>query len=398
MNIEKARELMRTKGIDALVASTYHNFYYTSGFFAYRSMLTGRPLMAVTPADEAISAVMIVSRLDQKAAQSQSVIKDIRTDPVWVNISELDDVLLSRAQRPQGLLNRPSLECLVDMLSNILAEKQLNCGRIGIEGNILRSSSFSALAKRNPKAEFIEAEDTFWELRKVKSKAEIEAIKLASELGEKGVNAMIEKGVEGATIAELQLRYKQGVLEAAQERKQVFFEFLHTGISSGDPSTIEIPEYRVVEGDIVFIDNGIMVSGYCCDMGRSFAVGTASRLQEKVYATLRNGYEEGLSRVKPGVALNELYKTIKSTINKGGLEWFDRYCMGHMLGIGPGYLEQPPLVTQAENTRLEPNMVMTLEVNTHIGGLGSFQIEDVILVTDNGYELLTKMPRDLVVI
>lgn len=395
MDLRRAQELMRKRGVDALVASTYHNFYYTSGFTAVRERLVRRPLITVVPGDPALGPAIIVGSNNEEAARQNSYIEDIRTYPVWVCMANVDDIILGKAKKPPQLPAQISLEHALGMLSDVLREKGLHDGTISIEQNLFEPPAYHILSSQNPKARFVEAESIFWELRKIKTEDEIKALRLAAELGVEGIRALVKGNVLGATISELQRRYKMGVLQATTGLAELDFEFLHTLITAGTPSTLDSLGYRVAKGDIIYIDNGVTVSGYNSDMGRTFVVGRPSDLQKKIYAALRTGYEEGLATIKPGVKMKQIHRVIHDTINKSGLDWFARGHVGHMLGIGPGFIEQPPKVSADEETELEPNMVMTIEIGTYVTGLAAFQLEDVILVTPEGHELLTQLPRDM---
>ena len=156
------------------------------------------------------------------------------------------------------------------------------------------------------------------------------------------------------------------------------------------------PDYRVAEGDIIFIDNGVTLFGYTSDMGRTFIVGKPTQFQKKIFSILKAGYEQGLSIIKPGVKMKEIYWTVQNSINEGGLDWHCRGHMGHMIGAGP-LTEQPPLISKEEETILEPNMVLCLEIGTYLTGKhGAFQIEDALIVNDEGYEAINILPIDLV--
>ena len=102
--------------------------------------------------------------------------------------------------------------------------------------------------------------------------------------------------------------------------------------------------------------------------------------------------------VKPGIKMNSIYQAIHQTVHENGIDWFARGHTGHMvgIGIGPGHIEQPPFISAGENLELEPNMVLTLEIGTYINGIAAIQIEDEILVTPAGCEVLTNLPRDLI--
>lgn len=396
MDLRRTQELMQRKGVDGLIASTYHNIYYTSGFTGYKMRVSGRPFLTIVPGDSSFTPVLIVDEISDKPARQKSYIKDIRTYPAWQCMASLEDVLQGKARKPSKLPPQVSIEYILTKHPDILKEKGLQDGTIGIEQNLFNSFAYQLLSRQYPKAKFVEAESIFWELRKIKTEDEIEALRLAAELGEKGIQAVVEGNLIGVTISELQCKYKMGVLKASLGSKELDLEFLHAMISSGDHSTVELPSYRVAKGDILFIDNGVTVSGYNSDMSRTFVVGKPSELHKRIYSALKAGYEEGLSRIKPGIKMKELYRVIHETINNHGLNWFARGNVGHMLGIGPGFIEQPPKVSADEETELEPNMVMTIEVAVYVIGSAAFNIEDVILVTSQGHELFTKLSRDLI--
>jgi len=395
MELKRAQELMKKRGVDALVASTIPNVSYTSGFTGYKIRVVGRLLLTIIPADPAFAPTLIVDAMSEEPARQKSYIEDIRIYPAWQCRASLDDVIQGKAKAPSNLPPAVSLEYIVGLHSDILREKGLHDGTIGIEENLFKSPAYQILLSQNPKAKFVEAEGIFWEIRKVKTEDEIKALKLAAELGVKGIQAIIEGNIAGATISELQRKYKMGVLQATTELNELDLEFLHCHISSGDASSVELPGYRVVRGEALLIDNGVSVSGYNSDMGRTFVVGKANDLHKKIYAALRAGYEEGLSRIRPGVKMKELHRVIHDTIHKSGLEWFARGNVGHMLGIG-NLIEQPPRASADEETELEANMVMAIEVGTYVTGFAAFQIEDVILVTPEGNEVFTKLPRDMI--
>lgn len=398
MKLWHAREVMERKGVDAIVASTYENCYYASG---YKARPSARLIVTVVPADTSLDPAMIVASLIETRARQKSYIEDIRSYPIWTCVVDVDDIV-GKTKKLAKPPEQFSPQCVLGMLTDVLKERGLHEGTIGIEKNLFTEPLYSLLSNQNPKARFVEAESIFWELRKVKTEGEVKALRMAAQLGVKGIQAVVEGNVVGATISALQCRYKTGVLQAATRLIPLDLEFLHTLISSGEPGTAESLEYQVAKGDIIFIDAGVQVFGYSSDMGRTFVVGKPSTLQKKIYKALRAGYEEGLSRVKPGLKMKEIYRVIHETVHSAGLDWFTRGHVGHMVGIGIGsdlcHIEQPPFISANEDTELEPNMVMTLEIGTYVTGLAAFQIEDMMLVTPDGYELLTHLPRDMMLL
>jgi Xaa-Pro aminopeptidase len=395
MDLKRARDIMNKSNIDALIASTEQNFFYSSG---YHARLVSCPSIVVVPADSALAPTMIISDFQKRQAHQRSYIKDVRPYASWVCIVEEEDIVKGSATKPSLAPKQFNHDEVLGILSDVLAEKGLQNGKIGIEKNLFMEPYHSSLIKLNPRAKFVDAADVFWEIRRVKTEEEISALRAAAELGEKGILAMIDGGVVGKTIGELHLKYKRGVWQAATSAQAMSLEVVRALISSGDFfSTVAAPEYQVSSGDIIFIDNGVTVFGYNSDMGRTFAVGKLSDLQNKIFSILKAGHDEGLSLIKPGVKIKDVYWKIQNTINKGGLDWHCRGHMGHMIGLDYRELEQPPFISKDEDTILEPNMVLCLEIGTYITGrIGAFQIEDELVVTPGGYELLTKLPKDII--
>jgi Xaa-Pro aminopeptidase len=269
---------------------------------------------------------------------------------------------------------------------------------VGVEKNLIQSAEkYAILTKQNPKAKFVEADDIFWELRRVKTQDEIKIIRAAADLAVKGLQAMIEGGVLGATIGELHLRYKRGVFQAASASQAMDLEKLRLTVTSGHHfGTMEDAGYKIRKGDVIFEDNGVTLFGYSSDIGRTFSAGKPAEMPKKLFEALKKGYEDAISIIKPGVKMKEIHKTLHETVNKMGFDWFARGHTGHTIGIGQG--EQPPFFSKDEETVLEPNMVVAVECAVHpIGRFGGLQIEDMFLVTPSGKENLSELlPREMV--
>ncbi|MEW6142541.1 MAG: Xaa-Pro peptidase family protein [Chloroflexota bacterium] len=312
---------------------------------------------------------------------------------------DLDDIRKDRPIPPPKLPPYFTIEQPLHILSDVIKERGLQNGTIAVEKELLSDPrSHSVLVKDNPRARLVEADGIFVELQKVKTPDEITALKGATQLTIKGIQAIVSSRVLGATIGELHLRYKRGVLKAATPDNAMHLDALRAGITAGDfLSTLHWPGKQVTKGDIIWVDAGVNLFGYYADMGRTFSVGKPDALSKKVFSALKDGFEEGLRRIKPGVKFKEIHKAIQDRVVKSGLEWYARGSMGHMLGIGPGTHQPPPFISAEEETEFEANMVLCVENPAYVNGLGGFQIEEELLITTTGYEVLTKeLPRDIV--
>ena len=150
------------------------------------------------------------------------------------------------------------------------------------------------------------------------------------------------------------------------------------------------------QGDIVLIDMGARLNGYCSDLTRTYVFGSIpGEWFEEIYALNLHAQRSALKAVRPGVTGREVEAVAREIMREGGLG--DRF--GHGLGHGVGIEvhEEPRLNTRSDSV-LKAGMVVTVEPGIYLPGQGGVRIEDLVLVTESGCEVLTKLPKDLQVI
>jgi Xaa-Pro dipeptidase len=163
------------------------------------------------------------------------------------------------------------------------------------------------------------------------------------------------------------------------------------------------------KGDIVMLDGGTVYRGYWSDIIRQACIGEPSKKQEELYEIARKANEAAIEAVKPGVTVHEICNVALRTVRNAG---FGQYLIsegvGHALGL---QIHEPPWIRSGSQEKLEPGMVITLEPclydtpiaeyhrykpnETGLGGVGIFAVEDDVLVTESGNDVLSLMPRDL---
>lgn len=392
MNLERARAEMKKRGIDGLLATTPANFFYTTGFLA---VLAGRPGISVVPADPNREPAMLVATYNEKVARHISSQKDIRTYPIWIEIVDVQDIVKNKIKRQEKPAQFDFKE-IYSRLGNILKDKGFQGGTIGIEKDSYTPKAYSLLEEYNPKTRFVDAEALFWDLRSIKTPEEIQILKSALQITEMGLKAMVDGKVEGATIGELYYRYKMGVMRGINKENAMSFELSRAMISVGDHfASVRKPDYKISKGQSIYCDMGLTLNGYLSDIGRTFMVGKPTDLHKKIFGAIKAGYEAALAKLGPGVKMKEIFESAVGTTRKAGLDWYTRGHMGHSVGVAPG-AEQPPFISATEERVFEPNMVICLEAPLYVEGLGGFQIEDEILITEKGYEVWNTLPRDMV--
>ncbi len=232
------------------------------------------------------------------------------------------------------------------------------------------------------------------DLRMIKSRAEIECIRRASRLAE-GVLADMTGNLgsgqtEQAVAARIDYEFKLRGAEGASFAPIVLFG-PRSSLPHGMPGA-RTPE----KGDVVLIDMGCVLDGYCSDLTRTFTYGTIPGTWfEEIYTITLNAQQAALGAVKPGVGCAEVDAVARAIISDAG--YGDQF--GHGLGHGVGLeVHEAPRLNRQSDTMLRPGMVVTVEPGIYLPGKGGVRIEDLVVVTEDGCEILTRSSKELEVL
>lgn len=227
-------------------------------------------------------------------------------------------------------------------------------------------------------------------LRSVKNDSEILSIKRAQKITDETFEYILGKIGVGKTEREIALEMEFFLREKGSEG--VSFDFI---VVSGKNSSLPhgVPTDKKIEkGDFVTMDFGAVVNGYRSDMTRTVCVGAASNEQREVYEAVLNAQKLAFEQIKPGVKCLDVDRAARDYIDKSYSG-----CFGHGLGhsVGLEIHEDPAFNTRCD-TELKPGMVLTVEPGIYIAGKFGVRIEDMIVVTENGYDNITKSPKGLI--
>ena len=152
--------------------------------------------------------------------------------------------------------------------------------------------------------------------------------------------------------------------------------------------------YQIQKGDFITMDTGCIVDGYHSDMTRTVAVGNINDEQNDIYHTVLKAQLAAFEKIKAGVACNEIDKVARDIIDAKYEGSF-----GHGLGHSVGFeVHENPRFSKFDKTILQAGMLMTNEPGIYLEGKYGVRIEDLLYVTENGYENLTKSPKDLIIL
>ena len=393
-------EQLQGRNIDAYLAYTPSNLFYTTGFLSPVVALSWRLMgtdLALIPADPASPPALITSDFVETPARAATTIEDIRTYRMWVENRDVD-VLTGSAGGAQ--LSRPPQWDQAEIhgaLREILGERKLDHATIGTDLRYIQHETLSWLKETNPGCEFVDVTDVLYQLRAIKQPREIDLLRRAAQLYEAGQNQAIADVREGQTALEVKYRYMEGALQAAQDGPplgdfQGAFGFISAGagakMSFGGTSGLS-------SGDLIKFDCGVTLGGYYSDCGRTFSFGKPTDTQRKIYQALQSAHARARELMRPGVKLSEIFRVATEEVRSHGFPNYSRGHFGHSIGLD-SFVEEPPFISANEETQLQPGMVLCLETPYYAESLGSFQVEDMILITPDGCEIFNTSGYDLV--
>jgi Xaa-Pro aminopeptidase len=387
----RAARLMREQGLDALVLSQPESIQYATGAFPGVATHWRRAGAAfvVVPADETMPLGAIVGDLQAKSFADQSGIADLRSHRIWVETGIHPEDAPERPRRSP----RPAqydLSVSLDLLRDLLAERGLLGTRIGLELGFIPAAdypAFTAIA-----ATWQDCTRLVERLRAIKAPLEIERLRRAAQYSSAGLLHLvqsIEPGMDAAQMADI---WKSAAFAEARRRghpaPQSAWSYISVagdGFAPGGPARA---------GDLIKIDVGCVVSGYSSDGGRTAALGRPRPEAMRIYDALQRAFDAGFALLRPGVPLADIYRATSTAMWDQGFDTYNRGHFGHGVGASVWSEEWPFIAAQADAV-LEPDMVLAFETPWYIDGLGGFIIEDQVLITATGCEVMAPLPRDL---
>jgi Xaa-Pro aminopeptidase len=255
-----------------------------------------------------------------------------------------------------------------------------------------KSDSFGQAARDvRGKARLKPATGLIEELRLIKDAEEVSQIRasvlLAASLFQTALS-VIKPGVAEAQIAgELELQARRAGAE-----KMSFDTIVAAGARSALPHGRASAQAVPGEGFII-LDYGVILAGYCSDMTRTVHVGPVSRVHRRMYNAVRDAQLASIKAVRPGAETGEVDRAGREVLKKAGFDAFFTHSTGHGVGIE---VHEPPRLARGQTQKLVPGMVVTIEPGIYIPEEGGVRIEDMVLVTETGHEVLTPTTKDLI--
>ncbi|WP_436884309.1 M24 family metallopeptidase [Mammaliicoccus sciuri] len=351
MKINKLREVMNEKGLEAVVILSPYNRRYLSGF-------TGTSGSLLITQDKSL------------------LITDFRY--IQQANDQAQDFEVINQEGP-----------MLSKINDLIKEGQYK--NVGVESHLITYNEYQAL--NTDAVELSSIESVIETIRMVKDEFEIKLIQKAADIVDETYEHILKWVKPGMTENEV-----NNEMEMFMRSKGATCSSFDTIVASGHRGALPhgVASNKVIEeGDMITLDFGALYEGYVSDVTRTFAIGEPKEEMKKIYNIVLEAQLAALEQIKPGMTGKEADTIARDIIKSYGYgEQF-----GHSLGHGIGLeVHEGPALSQKSDIVLEENMCITLEPGIYVDGLGGVRIEDDVLVTKNGLQRFTKSSKDLIIL
>ncbi len=272
------------------------------------------------------------------------------------------------------------------------ALREMGVKRLGFEKQAVYFSGYEDM-RDSLGVELVPLGNIVGELREVKDDDELDAIRKAVRLADDAFNHILTFIKPGLTETDVALELEFYMRRAGAEG-------LSFGIIVASGQRSALPHGRasarvLEEGDLVTMDFGCVVDGYCSDLTRTIGLGTLDRRQQKIYDIVLESQRRALAGLRPGMTGIEGDALAREYIAEKGYGDDFGHGLGH--GVGLAVHEGPSLSTRNKKA-LVPGNVVTVEPGIYISGWGGVRIEDMVVVTEDGIENMTGAPKELIIL
>lgn len=286
---------------------------------------------------------------------------------------------------------------IVKGITSVLESAGMSGTNIGLVGmDVISAMSYAELLRYCPTIRFVEADDIVMNMRAVKSEREMAALRTGSAIADEVGDIVRKEIVPGVTEAQIAARVRE---ELTKRGVTNAFATCQTGVArSGEPYLVPPVSERVMEdGDLLHMEINGRYEGYMIDICRATIVGKQIEAGVHLLETVNTMLEVSIEAIKPGVLAEDLEKIANDVAVAAGYEANFAFgyggagtYLGHGIGLG---VDEPPAICKGEKTFLRPGMVLTIEPGLYRTPVGGARIEDEVLVTETGCEVMTKLER-----
>lgn len=368
--VERAQRLMAEHDIDVLLLAGKENVEYFSGFqtghWGSKTFPTAAVLIHRTK-----DPVLVIPQFFSGNAFAGSWVENLVTIPEpHADPRRFGPTLVSAVRDLAGRTGRIGMEWGTHLVPNWNLE------------------DYELVRRELSSHELVSAAPVIWGTRTIKSIREIDRMRWLTELTDQSIQAARANLEPGQTETQIAARIQQEMV--ARGADGAAFRNIRAG---GDryACSDSLPQDRPIgDGEILVIDIGATYKTYATDVAYVTHIGRATAEHHRQYDLVIRAHEAALEAAKPGVPAKDVYFAARKILDDSPLRTLDM--VGHGIGMD---VHEPPMLTPYDETPLEPGMVFAVEPWLYdTDGLGIFCVEEIVLVTEDGAEVLSTIERD----
>jgi Xaa-Pro aminopeptidase len=389
MNRSRVERVLADAGVDVVVATTYENVFYFSGYEGFVQRVTPATQVYAIVGADALDDPTLVAPLGDLDMQAQfpAQLGSIRPYGGKMVIEHQGEELDEEAARYAPLASLDPVgdpaAALLDVLGSLPAGARIALDERGLSA-AARDTVLAKLADR-----IVAGASVLDTIRMVKTDEEIRRLEAAALAIESSYEAAIAAAREGVSEAELASIFDRNTIEIGS---RPHFTVLAFGERGALPNAVPTPWRKLREGDAIRFDIGCKTEGYSSDIARTAVFGEPSEKLRTYYDAILAGEQAAIDVMKPGVPAKDVFAAAVEATRDAGIPHYRRHHVGHGIGLDT---YDAPMLNETTETPLEPGMVFEVETPYYELGFAGLQVEDTVVVTDDGCKILTRSTRAL---
>ncbi|WP_411503929.1 M24 family metallopeptidase [Brevibacillus centrosporus] len=366
--LEMMQQLMNKHQLTAIVLSSPTSQHYVSG---YKAITYSRPLFYVLSQKE---SAFIVPGLEEEHAR---------------HVARVDRVIVYYEHPEQAHQGTNPVTSLLSYL-----QASVPGGKLGVEFNAVSIKVEKALIEAG--WELVDVSDDLLGARVVKDAEELDLLRSAGKMVSLAVRASLEAVAPGVTELEIDQQGHRAALEEVSRLYPNTIAAVNAMTPSGVVRTVMPHVYsntrRLEKGDILIHTHHVVLNGYIAECERTCFSWEASDSQKEAFSVMLAAQQAAFATIKAGVPMCDVDLAARAVIQNAGFGDYAIHRTGHSMGLD---IHEPPFFRFDEKALLQEGMVFTVEPGFYVPGLGGFRHSDTVIITKDGYELVTNVASDL---
>ncbi len=277
----------------------------------------------------------------------------------------------------------------LDCINDIILKEHIKT--LGFEGNQFIFSAYETFRKALKCESFVAIASELTDMRRIKTPEELANLRMAEHIGDIAFEEIL--GYIKPGVTELDIAAKLEYIMKCNGAENLSFDSIVAAGVNGSKPHAEPGQNKIEHGDFVTMDFGCKYNGYCSDMTRTVCVGHASKKQKEIYETVLKAQTTVIKNIKAGRPGKEWDAMARNIITEAGYGEYFGHNLGHSVGME---IHENPRLGRTEESIIEAGIIVTVEPGIYIPGFGGVRIEDMGVVTEDGFEDFTHSRKELI--